>query len=265
MRLFAFIIVSVFVCSCNKAVLKNASVDVTKPPVIYGNNRALEAGTHNSISAEFTTSSNDITTPIHGYVKSEEGHPEFLADYRLMDKTWGLQFNVVNKKENGLYTGVGIGAQSFPYVFLNIGLNKKHFEFGSAVLLGYPSLIMDYEGDYENENGEKTGSFNRTESFGSINAYLYASVYYFERFALNYVISYTPQSNNYSLGDQCLFGGCDIVAKIYLNTPDLFIQDIGIVYINNHIKYRIGLSQIRSYELPKHYWGTSFQVAWLWG
>ena len=257
--LVIFAIISAFTYSCNKAVLKNASVEATRPPVIYGNNRALEAGDHHSISAEFAKNNYDITTPLQGYSKLEED-PEFSANYRLIGDTWGLQFNVVNMKESGFYSGGGIGAQGFPYVYLNIGLNKEYFELGSAALLGYPSLKIDYDGYYEDDDGEISGGFSRSESFGSISAYLYTSIY-FNRFALNYVVSYTTQSRNFTFSEGgCT--GCEI--SVFLKTPDLYIHDIGIVYTNSQTKYRIGLNQIRSYELPMHYWGTSFQIAWLW-
>ena len=253
------VIISAFNYSCNKAVLKNASVEATRPPIIYGNNRALKAGDHQSVSVEFTRNNYDINTSLQGHSKLEDD-PEFSADYRLRGNTWGLQFNIVTVRESGFHSGAGIGAQGFPYVFLSMGLNKEYFELGSAALLGFPSLKIDYEGYYENDDGEISGGFSGSESFGSISAYLYTSIY-FNRFALNYVVSYTTQSRNFTFSEgDCT--GCEI--SVFLKTPDLYIHDIGIVYVNNHIKYRIGLNQIRSYELPRNYWGTSFQAAWLW-
>jgi len=261
MRLFIFVVISVFAYSCNKAVLRTATVDVTKPPTIYGNNRALEAGDHNSISLEYTKSNNNITAPIYGYIQTE-GEQGFSADYHLIEDTWGLQFNVVNKGKNDLYAGAGIGAQGFPYAFLNAGLNKKSFELGSAILFGFRSSKIYYEGDYEDEDGKIIGSFCRKKYLWSAGAYLYTSIY-FERFALNYVASYTMQDKTFShYYDGSGFLGSSV--DVYLKTPNLYIQDIGVVYVNNHIKYRIGLSQTGSYDFPRRYYGTSFQAAWLW-
>jgi hypothetical protein len=262
MRLFVFFIISVFACSCNKAVLKNATLEARRPPNIYGNNKTLEAGNHISVSAEFTASDNNINMPVYGYAKLGD-RQEISADYSLIDDSWGLQSYFINKRKNDFYFGGGVGFQGFPYAFLNIGLNKKDFEVGHAILLGVGSLKLDYEGYYENEDGENAGDFSNTEYSGNMSAYLYTSVYFFERFALNYVLSYTIHPSNFSHNyedNSCVF---ECKVDINFNTPDLYIQDIGIVYAGNHIRYRIGLNQIRSYKLPKRYWGTSFNVAWL--
>ena len=267
MRLFfcaVFFIFFIFICSCNKTVLTYALFDVTKPPNIYGNNAEMEAGSHRNVSVEYNAGSNDVIIPLSGHVIIDNAVQEEYAEinYNLINDVFGLQYSFAKKYDNDFYLGNGLGFQGFPYAFLSAGINKKSAEFGTAVLLGYASQKIDYSGYYKDDEGNKTSNFYETMYNGDIykGAYFYTS-FYFKRFALNYVASISNP-----MGDEIEEEGCSFICRTILSFdfPALLMQDIGIVYNNNRIKYRVGLNQITSFKFPGRYYSASFQVAWGW-
>jgi hypothetical protein len=253
-------------CSYNKAVIENASVDVAKPPGIYGNATMLKPGINHSILLEYSAGNNNAFIPLSGQVKvnGEIQTEETNISYRLIDKILGLQYFFTSKADESLsnfYGRGGLGFQKFPYIFVSFGTNREHFEIGTAFLLGFSTQFINYDGYYVNEDGVWQEDINDRIRHCSthMGTYLYASVY-FQRFALNYVTSISNSVNNE------VYENCDSFLSrplFYFDFPSLLMQDFGIAYTNNHIMYRIGLNQITGIHFPGQYYRTTFQVAWL--
>jgi hypothetical protein len=264
----SFIFCSVFFifCSCNKAVIKNASVEVAKPPSIYGNATMLKPGVNHGISLEYSMGNNDAIIPLPGQVKvngETQTEEKSNISYHLIDRIFGLQYFSVIKhpllSTNNFYGGGGLGIQTFPYAFINFGVNKEHFEIGTAFLLGFPVQLINYDGYEVDEKGIQQGDIEDSIDNCSTHtgAYIYTSVY-FQHFALNYAASISKSVDN-EVKDCGSFGG----PLFYFIFPSLLMQDIGVVYTNNHIRYRIGLNQITGFSFPKKYYRATIQAAWL--
>jgi len=241
--------------------IKNVLVEIDKPPNITGNSKELKSGKNLTLSFEKVIGNKDAIIPLEGEIKvdGQVQLEESSASYRLVNDVWNLQFYRIEKNESGFYNAGGGGFQGFPYVFLGAGVNKAFFDLGGAALFGFAIQAMENNGLYETNDGKMWGysSISNKLSYYA-GAYIHAN-FYISRFALNYIASITsPTSNNVcGFGDEC-------EKSFTFDFPYLLMQDIGIAYTNNKIKYRIGINQITGAEFAGQYWGTSFQAAWLW-
>jgi hypothetical protein len=230
--------------------------------------------------------------------------PEMPAniDYRLIASTLGFQFYKVTKENSPLYTGLGGGVQNFPYGFLMIGYNGKFVEFGGITFFGLALNKASYEGgwyhdepggamfakplaklvcnenniccddsphgmcydyshqetiiNYDNLEYIKLKDIKILHPYGGFVAH---ASFYWEKFALNYAASV---SNPWLVRDIPVSESRN--ADISFSFPVLLMQDIGISYAPNSIKYRLGVNQITGVKFPGQYWGLSVQVAYGW-
>jgi hypothetical protein len=183
-----------------------------------------------------------------------------------LDNSFGLQYFSNIKTDSDFYFGGGFGYQKFPYAFGTIGINQEHFEIGAALLLGYSSEKISYDGYSVDEDGRKLkdGNFSeeryRCSSYSS--AYLYTS-FYLKHFALNYAASVASPIADEIYNDNSCLGGLFRDKIFSFDFPVLLMQDIGVAYTNNHIRYRVGLNQITGVKFPGQYYRGTAHTAWL--
>jgi hypothetical protein len=249
--------------------VEKGTFQATKPPNIYGNNRHLTKDTNYTISYDANIGKNK-TIYIPGVLNSikdpltNEIISETPADisYRLIENTLGVQFYRIRKydfNDYNYYFGYGCGVQNFPYGSLMFGLNEKFVEIGGAIFWGITIDKASYEGEMDgapiNDRYIKLKNIYVLHSYSG--AVAHASVY-FKKIALSYSIS--PASpwiaNELPVSK-------DEEADLAFAFPYLLMQDIGISYTPNKIKYRLGVNQITG-DFPGHYWGLSVQVAYGW-
>jgi hypothetical protein len=274
MRLL-YITLSILLISCypSKINVEKGTFQTMKPPNIYGNEHYLEEGEHNVISFNANIGKNK-TIPLPGIMNSyyhdiEITMPETPANinYRLIENTLGFQFYRMTKEYSPLYTGFGGGIQNFPYGFLMLGYNGKSIEFGGTAFWGLVINKASYEGKWSYVVGGIDGSYGVDKyanlkdisilhSYGGLAA---NASFYWEKFALSYAASV---SNPWLVDELPVSESKD--ADISFFFPVLLMQDIGISYIPNNIKYRLGVNQITGVKFPGQYWGLSVQVAYGW-
>jgi hypothetical protein len=269
--------------------VEKGTFQAIKPPNIYGNGHYLTDETNYIISGNINGDINigkNKTIPLPGitneYTSCINGEclqkTSANINYRLIENTLGFQYYKATKNEYN-YTGLGIGIQNFPYVFFTFGYNKKSFEIGGAVFWGLAIDRASYEGwwyyfepdafswgsDMEVFEYIKFKNNAILHSYGGLVAY---TSFYWEKFALNYAASISNPWLVYELpADFILYKrGAEEDLK-YANIsfwfPALLMQDIGISYTPNRIKYRLGVNQITGVKFPGQYWGISGQMAYL--
>jgi hypothetical protein len=248
--------------------LENVTVDVAKPPNIYGIAKFLDKTDNRSLSMEYSAGKSNAIIPLSGNIRVGEAIQveEANVNYRLLDNSFGLQYFSNVKSESDLYAGWGVGFQKFPYVFGTIGVNKEYFEIGVAILLGYSSSEkISYDGYSVDEEGKMLEDpyFSEEKYRCSLysGAYLYTS-FYFKRFALNYAASASYPTDNYIYRENGCFNAFP-EEIFFFDFPALLMQDIGIAYTNNHIRYRVGLNQITGVKFPGQYYRGTVHTAWL--
>ena len=281
MRLL-LLIFSILLISCStrsNISINKGKFQAMKPPNIYGNNRYLEEGTHNSVSYNANIGKNK-TIPLPGIVNDSfsvggASPPEKPANinYRLIENTLGFQYYRITK-EDDFYTGWGVGVQNFPYGVFMFGYNEENIEVGAAAYLGLSIDKSSYEGEWgysdwwccdENEY-IRIKDLSILHTYGGIN--FYAS-YFWNKFAINYAASI---SNPWLVDELPIAVEGSVVNKrdvehdadISFWFPFLLMHDIGISYTPNNIKYRLGINQITGIEFPGQYWGASLEMAYLW-
>jgi hypothetical protein len=287
MRLL-YIALSILIASCapSKMNVEKGTFQAMKPPNIYGNERYLEEGKHSTISFDANIGKNKtIQLPglTNEYVclidgrKCLEETPANI-NYRLIENTLGFQFFGTIKDNDDIYMGFGGGIQNFPYGFLMLGYNREFMEFGGVAFGGLVSNKASYEGmwryysdnwgwnvDYDYYEYIKIKDIKILHSYGGLVAH---ASFYWKKFALNYAASI---SNPWFLVDELYISpsphskdAADYYADISFSFPVLLMQDIGISYAPNNIKYRLGVNQITGVKFPGQYWGLSVQVAYGW-
>jgi hypothetical protein len=257
--------------------MEKGTFQATKPPNIYGNNRHLTKDTNYTISYDANIGKNK-TMHLPGVMNSyKDRFNETILEtptdisYRLIENTLGLQFYRAKKYESG-YLGYGYGVQNFPYVLLMAGINEEIIEIGGTAFWGFTVNKASYEGEWDialdnipNED-EWDGSplsdkYIKIKDLYIPNSYVGAVghvSFFWEKFALNYAISVSmPWSINKIPVSK------DEEADLAISFPYLLMQDIGISYTPNKIKYRLGVNQITG-DFPGHYRGLSVQVAYGW-
>ncbi|MDR2583049.1 MAG: hypothetical protein LBC75_06165 [Fibromonadaceae bacterium] len=229
--------------------------------------------------------------------------PEMPADinYRLIENTLGVQFHKAIKDYKDYYAGFGVGVQNQPYVFAMLGHNGKFFEIGGAGFWGLTINKASYEGwwyYYEPDFGPSFAKpvaklncnkdnlccddspngicydyshqetiidnleyikLNKVNIFHSYAGFVAHASFYWEKFALSYAASMT---NPWLVDELPVSEAHD--ADISFWFPVLLMQDIGISYTPNKIKYRLGINQITGIKSPGQYWGFSVQMAYMW-
>jgi hypothetical protein len=261
--------------------VERGTFQTIKPPNIYGNSRYLTKDTNYIISFDANIGKNK-TIPLPGlindsYYNNSGEMPETPADinYRLIETTLGFQFYRVIKDPYH-YTGLGGGVQNFPYGFVMLGYNGKFIEVGGVAFGGFALNEASYGGMGKPSCGRPPGGFRvlakcSYEYFQVKNMnvlHTYAGIvahasFHWNKFALNYASSVSnpwfvgtlpavENENDFSNGD------------ITFSFPVLLMQDIGISYAPNSIKYRLGVNQITGVKFPGQYWGLSVQVAYGW-
>jgi len=265
--------------------VEKGTFQTIKPPNIYGNGRYLTKETNSTISYDANIGKNK-TVPLLGitneYTLCSDRNlclekPPANINYRLIENTLGLQFNKTTKDYNDSYFGWGIGIQNQPYGFLMLGYNGKFFEIGGAGFLGLTINKASYEGWWYFYESYMVGSdidlFEKIKfkditilhSYGGAVAH---ASFYWEKLALSYAASFTypwlvdrlPAGFvQYHSGEEGLEN-----ADISFSFPALLMQDIGISYTPNKIKYRLGINQITGVKFSGQYWGLSVQMAYGW-
>jgi hypothetical protein len=270
---------SVLIASCatSKMNVEKGTFQAVKPPNIYGNNRYLANDANYIISYDANIGKNK-TVPLPGITNEYTSCIDNLClqktpaniNYRLIENTLGIQFHKTTKYYNDCYFGWGIGVQNQPYGFLMLGYNGEFFEIGGTAFWGLTVGKASYEGWWYYYDDFTMGIRPNTEifeyikfkdvtifhSYGGLVGY---TSFYWEKFALNYAASIT----NPWLVDE-LPAGFFEDADISFSFPALLMQDIGISYAPNKIKYRLGVNQITGIKFPGQYWGLSVQVAYGW-
>jgi hypothetical protein len=247
-------------------VVKNATADVAKPPNIYGNASLLNKRENRSISMEYSAGKSDAIIPLQGDVKVNQKiqTEDANINYRLLDNSFGLQFFSNTKTESDFYFGGGFGHQRFPYAFGTIGINKEYFEIGVALLLGYSSEKISYDGYFVNDDMKRGSDISEERYQCSLysSAYLYTS-FYLKHFALNYAASIANPIDSDIYSNNSCIGGLFEDKIFSFDFPVLLMQDIGVAYTNNRIRYRVGLNQITGIKFPGQYYRGTAHAAWL--
>jgi hypothetical protein len=266
MRLL-YIVFSIFLISCaNRMYVERGTFQAIKPPNIYGNSRYLAKDTNYIISYDANIGKNK-TIPLPGIVNSNSTHPREDANinYRLIENTLGFQFYRAIKNDYDFYKGFGGGLQNFPYGFLMIGHNKKFMEVGAAIFLGLTIDNASYEGKWDCSFFDSCGGYyTKLEDVYVLHPHggIVTHVsFYFKKIALNYAASV---SSPWLVKDLPIPLSGEGYADISFLFPVLLIQDIGISYMPNKIKYRFGINQITGVKFPGQYWGLSVQMAYGW-
>jgi hypothetical protein len=273
MRL-VYIVISALLVSCatSKMNVEKGTFQTIKPPNIYGNNRYLTKDINYTISYDANIGKNK-TIPLPGIFNEHNDLPYSSANihYRLIENSLGFQFSRAMKNDYDFYIGFGSGIQNFPYGFLMFGFNGKSIEVGGAAYWGLMIDKASYEGTwfYENEGFGfgwashdeyiKLKDMKILHSYGGLTAY---TSFYWEKFALNYSASIANPWLVTKL--PVLYDKDSYDANISFLFPFLLMQDVGISYTPNKIKYRLGVNQITGIEFPGQYWGVSVQVAYGW-
>jgi hypothetical protein len=264
--------------------VEKGTFQAMKPPNIYGNERYLEEGKHRVISFDVNIGKNK-TIPLpeltnkYVCVNSSVCLQETPADinYRLIETALGFQFYKTTKDDDDIYMGIGGGVQNFPYGFLMLGYNREFMEIGGVAFWGLVVNKASYEGMWGYYNDFTLGFGPDTEyyeyikikdikilhSYGGIVAH---ASFYWKEFALSYAASI---SNPWLLTNELVVYDTYDEPKSYdadisFFFPVLLMQDIGISYAPNNIKYRLGVNQITGVKFPGQYWGLSVQMAYGW-
>jgi len=281
---FFFLIVS---CATSQMNVERGTFQTVKPPNIYGNGRYLEdwsqvqEGKNYIISFDANIGKNK-TIPLPGitneYTSCTNTNYGYRClqktpaniNYRLIENTLGFQFYRVVKEDSPIYTGLGGGLQNFPYGFIMLGYNGKSIEIGGVAFWGLAINKTSYEGWWLYNFDFTMGINPPTEIFEYVKfkditilhsyggAVAHAS-FYWEKFALNYAVSISNPWFVDELPTSVLED-----ADISFWFPTLLMQDIGISYTPNKIKYRLGVNQITGVKFPGQYWGLSVQIAYGW-
>jgi hypothetical protein len=257
--------------------VEKGTFQAIKPPNIYGNERYLKEGKHNTISFDANIGKNK-TIPLPGLtneyvcVTSDMCLQETPANinYRLIENTLGFQFYRITKDDDDIYMGIGGGVQNFPYGFLMLGYNGNFIEIGGVAFWGLAINKASYEGmwvyydDYifttDYSAYVKFKDIKNLHSYGGLVAH--ASLYW-KKFALSYAASVSSPwlvDELYAYNN----GVGDFDADISFYFPVLLMQDIGISYTPYKIKYRLGVNQITGVKFPGQYWGFNVQMAYGW-
>ena len=149
----AIISLSLTGCGTHKMNVNRGTFQVITQPTINGYGVELENNkTSKRMVAEYsygnntTKKLNDIKNR-HVNTESDRDLPASNADisYRIIENNFDSKIELT-KKWNYAITGIGAGFGLFPYVYVNAGINAKHFEFGAASLLGYSYNKASYTG-----------------------------------------------------------------------------------------------------------------------
>jgi hypothetical protein len=260
--IFLFLIAS---CVTNQLDVEKGTFQTIKPPNIYGNGRYLANDTTNYIISYDANIGKNRTIPLHGVMNlHRDCCGEVLSEmpaniyYRLIENTLGFQFYRTIKYDYP-YIGFGGGLQNFPYGFFMLGCNGKSIEIGGVAFWGLAINKASYEGSCLYCQEVEYVKFKDVTIFHSYFGLVAHASFYWEKFALGYAASIT----NPWLVDELPVSASDY-ADISFWFPALLMQDIGISYTPNKIKYRLGINQITGVEFPGQYWGLSLQMAYLW-
>jgi hypothetical protein len=157
-----------------------------------------------------------------------------------------------------------------------LGYNREFVEIGGVAFYGLVANKASYEGMWGYYNDFTLGFGPDTEyyeyikfkdikilhSYGGLIAHV---SFYWEEFALSYAASV---SNPWLVDELFAYHDSsrdnDYDADISFSFPVLLMQDIGISYAPNSIKYRLGVNQITGVKFPGQYWGLSVQMAYGW-
>ena len=265
--------------------VEKGTFQTIKPPNIYGNERYLTNESNSIISYNANIGKNK-TIPLPGITNERTScdkydllnneYKEFCVqktpaniNYRLIENTLGIQFNKTIKNYYDIYFGWGVGVQNQPYGFLMLGYNGKLFEVGGAGFWGLTINKASYEGMWYFYHG---GTFAESEVknleyakfkdvtiFHSYGGAVAHASFFWEKFALNYAVSIT---NPWLVNELPASASDDAYISFWF--PALLMQDIGISYTPNKIKYRLGINQITGVKFPEQYFGISLQMAYMW-
>jgi len=276
MRLL-YIVLSALLASCvtSKLNVEKGTFQTIKPPNIYGNNRYLTNNFNYIISYDANIGKNK-TMSLPEIINEHNDFPHTSANihYRLIENTLGFQFYCAMKNKYDMYLGFGSGIQNFPYSLLIFGYNGKSIEIGGAAYWGLTIDKASYEGMWfyesfwtasdwaSHDEYIKLKDMRILHSYGGLTVY---TSFYWEKFALNYSASI---SNPWLIKKLPVLHDENIYdADISFEFPFLLMQDIGISYTPNKIKYRLGVNQITSIKFPEQYWepGQYWGIGQYWG
>jgi hypothetical protein len=282
---------SILTASCSTTVSKmnveKGTFQVIKPPNIHGSERYFDE-IYFPISYDANIGKNK-TIPLPGLTNKYVCVTDDIClqetpaniNYRLVGNTLGIQYHIARKHlltYGDYYIGGGLGFQNFPYLTLMYGYNGEFTEVGTIAFFGPSIGKMNYEGMagyYNEDKGIKYHEYieqNRSDlGVNGPHAGLVAHAsFYWEKFALNYTasvsnpmfvnslyIDYSNYKSDFKIDEDPISG------DISFSFPLLLMQDIGISYTPNKIKYRLGVNQITGVKFSGQYWGISVQMTYV--
>lgn len=258
----AIISLSLTGCGTHKMNVNRGTFQVISQPTINGYGVELENNkTSKRVVAEYsygnntTKKLNDVKNR-HVNTESDRDLPASNADisYRIIENNFDSKIEL-SKKWNYAITWIGAGFSLFPYVYVNAGINSKHFEFGAASLLGYSYNKASYTGVsayWGNPTlgigpgyGDDSVDYNGWQWHSYASEYIYASLMY-SSIAIKY-----SASISYPMG---LFNDLPISNEseeydLSFQFPYILKQSIQFSYhTSSNVELSIGTAQITGQE-----------------